>query len=333
MLLEWPEHDKKLTEGLTHLHQLNAFHDVTLSAEGKQIKAHRVVLASVSSYFKELLLSDTDDRFPIVFLKDVNFSDLESLIKFIYTGKTEVPATNLTSCTNLAETLGVKGFVTKIHTSRSPVKRKSTDNNHATSHHFPYFVKNSSEPISLPSHQNNANENLPTSEISQLKRRKVHSLGNLITDAYVVTPPHPFKTSTNPLQESRKSITTKLLIPKSPASPVKKSQHASYNSCPVESPTTSSASESSNRMLPHASALNNISFDSTFMDPSEMASKGANILHHLAMWMLEESKSTKTGSSSNILETASSAHSSSKLPPPPPPNNSLNRLEACLKKI
>ena len=85
-------------------------------------------------------------------------------------------------------------------------------------------------------------------------------------------------------------------------------------------------------MLPHASALNNISFDSTFMDPSEMASKGANILHHLAMWMLEESKTTKTGSSSNILETASSAHSSSKLPPPPPPNNSLNRLEECLKK-
>ena len=52
MLLEWPEHDKKLIEGLTHLHQLNAFHDVTLSAEGKQIKAHRVVLASASSYFK-----------------------------------------------------------------------------------------------------------------------------------------------------------------------------------------------------------------------------------------------------------------------------------------
>ena len=83
-------------------------------------------------------------------------------------------------------------------------------------------------------------------------------------------------------------------------------------------------------MLPHASALNNISFDSTFMDPSEMASKGANILHHLAMWMLEESKS-KTGSSSGmesssniILETTSSS-SYSKLPPPPPPNNSLNR--------
>ena len=147
--------------------------------------------------------------------------------------------------------MGVKGFVTKITSARSPVKRKSTElnypRNHATS---PYFVKNSSEPISLPSHQNNENIYQNLTEISQLKRRKVHSLGNLITDAYV-TPPHQFKTSTNLQIESRKSG-TKLQTPKFeineiPKSPVKKSQHASYNSCPVESPTTSSASESSNR--------------------------------------------------------------------------------------
>ena len=55
MLLEWPEHDKKLVEGLSNLHQLNAFHDVTLSAEGKQIKAHRVILASASTYFKVII--------------------------------------------------------------------------------------------------------------------------------------------------------------------------------------------------------------------------------------------------------------------------------------
>ena len=60
--------------------------------------------------FQELLLTDTDDRFPIVFLKDVKFSDLESLIKFIYQGKTEIPAANLTSCSNLAETLGKNYF-------------------------------------------------------------------------------------------------------------------------------------------------------------------------------------------------------------------------------
>jgi xylose isomerase len=53
MLLEWPEHSKKLIEGVNSLHtNFAAFHDVTLSAEGKQIKAHRVILAAASTYFK-----------------------------------------------------------------------------------------------------------------------------------------------------------------------------------------------------------------------------------------------------------------------------------------
>ena len=65
-------------------------------------------------------------------------------------------------------------------------------------------------------------------------------------------------------------------------------------------------------MIPHASALNNISFDSTFMDPNELASKGANILHHLAMWMLEESKS-KPSLDPEVNNT--------RIPPPPPPNS------------
>ena len=53
MLLEWPEHSKKIIEGVNSLHtDLGAFHDVTLSAEGKQIKAHRVILAAASTYFK-----------------------------------------------------------------------------------------------------------------------------------------------------------------------------------------------------------------------------------------------------------------------------------------
>ena len=53
MLLEWPEHSKKLIEGVNTLHSDNrAFHDLTLSAEGKTIKAHRVILASASTYFR-----------------------------------------------------------------------------------------------------------------------------------------------------------------------------------------------------------------------------------------------------------------------------------------
>ena len=112
--------------------------------------------------------------------------------------------------------------------TRSPVKkRKSTDNNSP-------FVKNASEPINLPSNHN-------YEEFSQVKRRKIHSLGNLILDSYV-TPPHPFKTS--PLIKPHQFKTSPLL-----KSPIKKSQHASHYSCPVESPSTATVS-SETRTVP-----------------------------------------------------------------------------------
>ena len=63
MLLEWPEHDRELVAGLSQLHQLDAFCDVTLSAEGRQIKAHRVILASASTYFKVRFFSWIENLF------------------------------------------------------------------------------------------------------------------------------------------------------------------------------------------------------------------------------------------------------------------------------
>ena len=187
---------------------------------------------------------------------------------------------------------GIKGFTAKV-TTRSPVKRKSTDNSSQIKPQSP-FVKNISEPINLPSNIQNVDP-----EVSQMKRRKIHSLGNLILDTYV-TPPPPFKTSP---------------LVKSPPKP--KAHHASYNSCPVESPNAAPEVN----MVPHASALNNISFDSTFMDPSDLASKGANILHHLAMWMLEESKQKSSQNAENPVSNPEMSKSRRQLPPPPPPNS------------
>ena len=48
MLLEWPEHSSQILRGVN---SLKAFYDVTLSAEGQEIKAHRVILAAASTYF------------------------------------------------------------------------------------------------------------------------------------------------------------------------------------------------------------------------------------------------------------------------------------------
>ena len=233
--------------------------------------------------FQELLSTENqnEDRFPIVFLKDVKFSDLEAIIKFIYTGKTQVSAANLSTCTQLAKTLGVTGFTNYIQNTSPTKKRKSSDFNKENT----AVQWSTSEPIAL-----NGTPTAETEPIYQnLKRRKIHSLDN-VCDTFV-TPPKPFQATP------------------SPTKPVKASQRTA--SCPVDSPLRSansrpgSSSTVAETSFPQATMLNNFSFDSTFSSLN-----AANILQTLAMWMMEEQKTE-----------LSKDHDTSAPVPPAPPNS------------
>ena len=133
--------------------------------------------------------------------------------------------------------LGITGFaetlkITSTNTSPSK-KRKSTDLNKeniaiALAVQSPKTYS-ASEPVNMP-------ESNSFNKIEHIKRRKIHSLDN------VVTPPPAFKSPKSVLQVTKKSPMSNSPItkksPSKPESPVKKSHN---HSCPVESPVTSSA--------------------------------------------------------------------------------------------
>ena len=141
--------------------------------------------------------------------------------------------------------LGITGFaetlkITTSNTSPSK-KRKSTDLNKeniaiALAVQSPKTYS-ASEPVNMP-------ESNSFNKIEHIKRRKIHSLDN------VVTPPPAFKSPKSVLQTTKKSPITKK-SPSKPDSPVRKSHSSSKpdspvkkshnHSCPVESPVTSSA--------------------------------------------------------------------------------------------
>ena len=52
MYLEWSNHAFEVMDRLSKLLSKNILLDVTLAAEGKSLRAHKIVLAAVSKYFE-----------------------------------------------------------------------------------------------------------------------------------------------------------------------------------------------------------------------------------------------------------------------------------------
>ena len=66
------------------------FSDVTLVCEdSRQIYAHRVILASSSSFFQNVLTKVMHSH-PLIFLRGVPHSQLSAIMDFIYLGQAEI---------------------------------------------------------------------------------------------------------------------------------------------------------------------------------------------------------------------------------------------------
>ena len=71
------------------------FVDVTLVCDdNRQVKAHKVVLSSSSPVLEQILISNPHQH-PLIYLHNVKYSCLQSLIKYIYLGQTEVAQAEL----------------------------------------------------------------------------------------------------------------------------------------------------------------------------------------------------------------------------------------------
>lgn len=105
--------------------------DCTLSAEGKYLNVHKVLLSVRSPYFSKLL-GEHRDKHPIFFMKDVAFEELKGIVEYMYKGKVNIMQERLDSFLKTASSLQIKGLAdqdggSKGDTEEDPggrVKRK-----------------------------------------------------------------------------------------------------------------------------------------------------------------------------------------------------------------
>ncbi|XP_034484596.1 protein tramtrack, alpha isoform isoform X4 [Drosophila innubila] len=107
--LRWNNHQSNLLSVFDQLLHAETFTDVTLAVEGQYLKAHKMVLSACSPYFNALFVNHPE-KHPIVILKDVPYSDMKSLLDFMYRGEVSVDQERLTAFLRVAESLRIKGL-------------------------------------------------------------------------------------------------------------------------------------------------------------------------------------------------------------------------------
>jgi len=107
--LRWNDFESNISVAFRELRDDKDFFDVTLACDDEQIQAHKVILSACSPFFRNILRRNPHQH-PLLYLKGVKYSDIQSVLNFMYHGEVNVAQEELNSFLAVAEELRVKGL-------------------------------------------------------------------------------------------------------------------------------------------------------------------------------------------------------------------------------
>ena len=107
--LRWNDFESNISIAFRELREEKDFFDVTLACDDNQIQAHKVILSACSPFFRNVLRRNPHQH-PLLYLKGVKYSELMSVLNFMYMGEVNVAQEELNSFLAVAEDLRVKGL-------------------------------------------------------------------------------------------------------------------------------------------------------------------------------------------------------------------------------
>ena len=111
LCLKWNDFQENAISAFGTLREDREFADVTLACEdGQQVEAHKVILASSSPFFLNLLRRNKHPH-PLIYMRGLKSEDLVAMVDFLYFGEANVYQENLDSFLAVAEELQLKGLM------------------------------------------------------------------------------------------------------------------------------------------------------------------------------------------------------------------------------
>lgn len=110
----WPTFNQHISETLKQMMLNNEFTDITLICEDqKQISAHKNILSACSPVFRKILLMNQLQS-PIIYLRGIQYSEMEAILNFIYLGETACHSDRKIEFLNVARSFEIQGLARLI---------------------------------------------------------------------------------------------------------------------------------------------------------------------------------------------------------------------------
>ena len=126
--LTWQSYSDHLREALREMITSHEFTDVTLVTDDKQqIRAHRNILSACSPVFKNILQIDSNNTNPVIYLRGIQHSEMESIMQFIYMGEARFYEERMSEFIMVSKNLEIKDLLSSVEMKDQTSSNK--DNN------------------------------------------------------------------------------------------------------------------------------------------------------------------------------------------------------------
>ena len=121
--LKWHSYPDHLRNIMCDMMTSEEFKDVTLVSDDKKIlTAHRNILSACSPVFKKLLLMEPSNKNPLIYLRGIRHSDIQSILQFIYLGDITISEEGINEFLLVAKSLEIIGLSNNHEEENSEVE-------------------------------------------------------------------------------------------------------------------------------------------------------------------------------------------------------------------
>jgi len=124
--LRWNDFESNISVAFRQIKEEKDLFDCTLSCGARQVQAHKLILSACSPFFRNIIRQNPHQH-PLLYLKGVEFNDLQSVLNFMYHGEVNIAQEELNSFLAVAEDLEVKGLTQNTSERSSKENCKEED--------------------------------------------------------------------------------------------------------------------------------------------------------------------------------------------------------------